>query len=42
MSRFTPKTRLTAIEDIWGPYYISRAKAVLDGTWKPDDAWWGM
>jgi len=19
-----------------------RAKAVLDGTWKPDDAWWGM
>ena len=34
--------RLTAIEDIWGPYYISRAKAMLDGRWKPDDAWWGM
>ena len=30
------------IEDIWGPYYISRAKAMLDGTWKPDDAWWGF
>ena len=42
MSRFAPKTQLTAIEDIWGPYYISRAKAVLDGTWKSDDAWWGM
>jgi basic membrane protein A len=42
MSRFAPKTQLTAIEDIWGPYYASRAKAVLDGTWKPDDAWWGM
>jgi simple sugar transport system substrate-binding protein len=42
MSRFAPKTQLTAIEDIWGPYYISRAKAALDGTWKPDDAWWGM
>ena len=42
MSRFAAKTQLTAIEDIWGPYYISRAKAVLDGTWKPDDAWWGM
>ncbi len=42
MSRFAPKTQLTAIEDIWGPYYISRAKAMLDGTWKPDDAWWGM
>ena len=42
MKRFAPKTQLTAIEDIWGPHYISRAKAVLDGTWKPDDAWWGM
>ena len=42
MKRFAPKTQLTAIEDIWGPYYISRAKAALDGSWKPDDAWWGM
>lgn len=42
MARFAPKTQATAIEDIWGPYYISRAKAMLDGTWKPDDAWWGM
>jgi basic membrane protein A and related proteins len=42
MSRFAPKTQLTAIEDIWGPYYTSRAKAALDGSWKPDDAWWGM
>ena len=42
MSRFAPQAHLTAIEDIWGPYYISRAKAVLDGSWKPDDAWWGF
>jgi len=42
MKKFAPKTQLTAIEDIWGPYYISRAKAVLDGSWKSDDAWWGM
>ncbi len=42
MTRFAPKTQLTAIEDIWGPYYISRAKALLDGSWKPDDVWWGM
>ena len=42
MRRFAPKTHLTAIEDIWGPYYTSRAKAALDGSWKPDDAWWGM
>ena len=40
--RFAPHAHLTASLDIWGPYYISRAKAMLDGTWKPDDAWWGM
>ena len=42
MSRFAPKTQATGIEDIWGPYYTSRAKAALDGSWKPDDAWWGF
>jgi basic membrane protein A and related proteins len=42
MKKFAPKTQLTAIEDIWGPYYISRAQAMLDGTWKPDSVWWGM
>jgi basic membrane protein A and related proteins len=42
MSRFAPKTQATGIEDIWGPYYISRAKAMLDESWKPDDAWWGF
>jgi basic membrane protein A and related proteins len=42
MTRFAPKTHLTAIEDIWGPYYISRAKAMLEGSWQTDDAWWGM
>ena len=42
MSRFAPHAHLTAIEDIWGPYYISRAKAMLDNSWKPDNTWWGM
>ena len=42
MSRFAPKAHLTAIEDIWGPYYTSRAKAMLDGSWKSTDTWWGM
>jgi basic membrane protein A and related proteins len=42
MSRFAPKTQATGIEDIWGPYYISRAQALVDGSWKPDDAWWGF
>jgi len=42
MSRFAPKAHLTASLDLWGPYYIERAKAVLDGSWKSDDVWWGM
>ena len=42
MSRFAPHAQLTAIEDIWGPYYISRAQAMLDGKWEADDAWWGI
>ena len=42
MSRFAPHAHLTAIEDIWGPYYISRAKAMLDGSWKADSVWWGF
>jgi len=42
MSRFAPHACLTSIEDIWSPYYISRAKAVLDGSWKSGDTWWGV
>lgn len=42
MSRFAPSAHLTAIEDIWGPYYVERAKAIVDGTWKSTDTWDGM
>ncbi len=42
MSRFAPHACLTSILDIWSPYYISRAKAVLDGSWKSGDSWWGV
>ena len=42
MSRFAPKAQLTASLDLWGPYYIERAKAMLDGSWKSDDVWWGL
>ena len=42
MIKFAPKAQLTAIIDNWGPYYISRVKAVLDGTWKSGDTWDGM
>ncbi len=42
MIRFGPKTQLTAIIDNWGPYYVKRVKAVLDGTWKSTDTWGGL
>jgi basic membrane protein A and related proteins len=42
MSKFAPTAHLTAIEDIWGPYYIARAQAMLDGSWKSMDTWDGF
>ena len=39
---FCPNAHLTAIEDIWGPYYAQRAKAVVEGTWEEKDTWDGM
>ncbi|KPL52424.1 BMP family ABC transporter substrate-binding protein [Prosthecomicrobium hirschii] len=42
MAKFAPKAQITAITDDWDPYYISRVKAVLDGTWKSTDTWDGM
>lgn len=42
MSSFAPNAHLTAIEDIWGPYYVERTQAILDGTWASHDSWQGM
>jgi basic membrane protein A and related proteins len=42
MIKFGPETQLTSIVDDWGPYYIERVKAVIDGTWKQHDVWGGM
>src|SRR5271170_3118397 len=42
MIKFGPKAQLTSIEDNWAPYYISRVKAELDGTWKSEDFWGGL
>jgi simple sugar transport system substrate-binding protein len=42
MSSFAPNAHLTAIEDIWGPYYVERVKALLDGSWASSDTWDGM
>jgi simple sugar transport system substrate-binding protein len=39
---FCPNAHLTAIEDVWGPYYAERAKALVDGSWSTSDTWDGM
>ena len=40
--QFCPNSHLTAIEDVWGPYYADRAKALVDGNWSSTDTWDGM
>src|SRR4051795_8549799 len=42
MIKFGPKSQLTSIMDNWGPYYVARVKAELDGTWKSEDTWGGL
>jgi basic membrane protein A len=42
MSAFAPNAHLTAIEDIWGPYYVMRANAILEGTWESKHTWESM
>ena len=42
MIHFAPKAQLTSIIDNWGPYYVARTRAVLDGTWESSDTWDGM
>ena len=42
MSKYGPTAQITAVTHVWDKYYISRAQAVLDGTWKPDNVWGGI
>jgi simple sugar transport system substrate-binding protein len=42
MTRFAPRAHLTSNVNNWGDYYASRARAVLDGTWRPGDVWEGL
>ena len=42
MHRFAPERQLTAIVDNWNDYYVSRAKAVMDGSWESQDVWGGF
>lgn len=42
MKQFGPNARLSSIIDNWGPYYVERAQAVLDGSWESTDTWHGI
>ena len=42
MTPFAPRAQLTAILDIWDPYYIARTQAVMDGTWQSHSVWHGI
>ena len=42
MTKFAPRAHLTSSINNWGDYYVTRAKAVIDGTWKPGDVWGGL
>ncbi len=42
MIEFGKETQLTSIIDDWGPYYVERVKAVMDGNWEQQDVWHGM
>ncbi|MGH6944363.1 MAG: BMP family ABC transporter substrate-binding protein [Geminicoccaceae bacterium] len=42
MRKFAPNAQLTAIVDDWGPYYIERVQAIIDGTWETHSVWYGL
>jgi simple sugar transport system substrate-binding protein len=42
MSAYGKEAHLTATTHHWGDYYIARAQAVLDGTWRSQDLWGGI
>jgi basic membrane protein A len=42
MRKTAPDAQLVAVTHQWGDYYTRRARAVLDGTWKPHTVWGGV
>ncbi len=42
MSSFGPNAQLSGVLDVWGPYYVERVRAVMDGTWESTDTWHGI
>ncbi len=41
-SQFGPTMCKSSSLDLWGAFYTVRTQAKLDGTWKPEDTYWGM
>ena len=42
MAEYKDGQRVTSIIDNWGPYYVKRVGALLDGTYEQADAWEGI
>ena len=42
MRNVAPDAQIAAVTHHWGGYYTQRARAVLDGTWKPANTWGGV
>jgi basic membrane protein A and related proteins len=42
MRSVAPDAQIAAVTHRWGDYYTARAKAVLDGSWKPGAVWGGV
>jgi basic membrane protein A len=42
MAEFGPMPRVSSIIDNWGPYYVARTQAVMDGTWTSVSTWDGI
>ena len=42
MAEYAPMPRVSSIIDSWGPYYVARTRAVIDGTWESQQVWHGI
>ena len=42
MTEFAPDAHLVAPVWNWGAYYTAAVRSVIDGTWKPENVFWGM
>lgn len=42
MAAYAPTPRISSIIDNWGPYYIERVQAMLDGKWESKGSWEGI